>query len=86
VAYLVQFTPAAAKALAGLDRGAQRRILAKVEGLASNPRPAGVKALQGEEGIYRLRVGDYRILYAVRDRELVVLVVDVGHRREIYRR
>ena len=85
MAYLVRFTPAAEKALSGVDRVAQRRIVTKVEGLALNPRPAGVKALKGDDGTYRLRVGDYRVIYSIHDRQLLILVIDVGHRREVYR-
>ncbi len=61
------------------------RIETKIDGLARDPRPRGVKKLAGEEELYRLRVGDYRIIYQVRDRVLVVLVVNVGHRRDVYR-
>ncbi len=71
MAYVVQFLPSAVKALAHLEASTQRRIVARVEALATNPRPAGVKALQGSEAGYRLRL---------------VLVGEVGHRREIYRR
>mgnify|MGYP006333078769 CR=1 FL=1 len=59
-----------------------RRLLA----LQDNPRPAGIKALKGDAGIVRFRVGDYRVLYKVRDDQVVVVIVAVGHRREIYRR
>ena len=53
--------------------------------LETNPRPPGVKKLQGEEGIWRLRVGDYRVLYTIQHQELVILVLKIGHRREVYR-
>jgi mRNA interferase RelE/StbE len=87
VAYSIRFAPAALKALESLDREAQRRIVAKLEALASNPRPSNIKVLKGgDDSIYRLRVGDYRVLYTIDDEELVVLVVAVGHRRDVYRR
>jgi mRNA interferase RelE/StbE len=53
--------------------------------LEITPRPEGVKKLEGEKDLYRLRVGDYRIIYTIRDRELIVLVLKVGHRREVCR-
>jgi mRNA interferase RelE/StbE len=62
----------------------QRRIVEKIEALADDPRPAGSVKLTGH-GAYRIRVGDYRVIYAVADDQLVVLVVEVGHRREVYR-
>ena len=59
------------------------RIIERVEELASNSRPAGVKKLVSEDNLYRVRVGEYRAVYQIRDRELVVLSVKVGHRREV---
>ena len=56
----------------------------RIENLAENPRPPGAIKLAGQEA-YRIRVGDYRVVYAIADERLVILVVDVGHRREIYR-
>lgn len=74
--YTVSFTSAAARQIRRLDRPVQRRLLDAADALA---------ALQGGRGLLRVRVGDYRIVYVVRDDELVVLVVTVGHRREVYR-
>jgi mRNA interferase RelE/StbE len=53
--------------------------------LAADPRPFGVKKLSADEDLFRIRVGDYRIIYQIRDKELIVLVVKIGHRREVYR-
>lgn len=61
-----------------------RRILARLAHLETNPRPADVKKLKGRDA-WRIRVGDYRVIYEIHDRELQILVVTVGHRREIYR-
>jgi mRNA interferase RelE/StbE len=83
--YHVTFTSSAARAVRRFDRPTQRRLLDATDALAGDPRPHGVKALKGAEGLLRVRVGDYRIIYAVRDAELVVLVVKVAHRREVYR-
>jgi mRNA interferase RelE/StbE len=66
-----------------LPREIQMRIIERVEELASNPRPAGVKKLVSEDNLYRVRVGEYRAVYQIRDRELLVLSVKVGHRREV---
>jgi len=86
VPYRVTWKPRARKAFLSLDKPVQRRIAAAVDALAADPRPAGVKALRGMPGVLRIRVsGDYRVLYEVHDDRLVVLVADVGHRREIYR-
>lgn len=63
----------------------QRRLAPRIEALARDPRPRGAQKLAGEEELYRLRVGDFRVLYAIRDRELVILVVAIGPRRDIYR-
>jgi mRNA interferase RelE/StbE len=60
------------------------RILARLTELEGNPRPADVKKLKGRDA-WRTRVGDYRIIYAIHDRELQILLVTVGHRREVYR-
>ena len=63
-----------------------RRIRAAAEALLVNPRPAGAIMLTGVHGVMRIRVGDYRILYTIDEGKLVVLVVDAGHRRDIYQR
>lgn len=85
MAYRVELTPAAERYLRGLDRPVLRRIDAKIRALAEDPRPNGVEKLTGDDGIFRVRVGDYRILYTIEDAELVILVVRIRHRREVYR-
>ena len=62
-----------------------RRILIRLAGLETDPRPADVKKLKGRDA-WRIRVGDYRVIYEIHDRILQVIVITVGHRREIYRR
>jgi mRNA interferase RelE/StbE len=84
--YRVELTPAAQRQLRRLDRQAQRRVQAAIELLASDPRPPGAKALQGRRSYLRVRTGDYRIVYTARDEVLLVLVVALDHRREIYER
>lgn len=83
--YTVQTTPGAERDLRGLSTDVQRRIIKKLRALATIPRPSGVKKLRGNEELYRVRVGDYRIVYQIQDDVLVVLVVRIGHRRDVYR-
>ena len=83
--YEVRLARRAVRSLAELQRRDLQRIRAAIDLLAENPRPPNCVALQGEVGVYRVRVGDYRIVYEVFDRVLVVQVVRVGHRREVYR-
>jgi mRNA interferase RelE/StbE len=85
VRYTIEFRPAAARDFRKLSKHDQRRIGARIESLAVTPRPAGVKQLAASEKLYRIRVGDYRILYQILDRVLRVLVVEIGHRRDVYR-
>ena len=85
VRYQVLFRPSAARQVRSLSGEVQRRIIAKAESLAVNPRPHGCEKLRGPGDLWRVRVGDYRILYEIRANVLVVLVVRIGHRREIYR-
>jgi mRNA interferase RelE/StbE len=84
-AYEVAFTKRAAKELRKLGHQARERIAPKIDALAEDPRPHGCKKLSGEEDLWRIRVGDYRVLYQIRDDELLVLIVGVGHRSDIYR-
>ncbi len=86
--YEVRLARRAVRSLEDLQRRDQQRIRAAIDLLAENPRPPSCVALQGEVGVYRVRVGDYRIVYEVLDQALVVQVVQVvrvGHRREVYR-
>jgi len=84
--YRVEVAPAAVRQLRKLDRPAQRRLQAAIELLAVEPRPSAAKKLVGGNGEWRVRTGDYRIVYEIYDNVLLVLVVAVGHRREIYDR
>jgi mRNA interferase RelE/StbE len=83
--YGIEVRPRAAKELAALPRDAQRRIVRAIDALAGDPRPAGCVALRGAEGLLRIRIGVYRVVYLVEDDRLVVLVVRVGHRRDVFR-
>lgn len=82
----IEITRDALKTLAKLDKPVRRRLQAAIDRLADQPRPAGVVALKDRPGLFRLRVGDWRVVYRIEDDRLVVIVVDLGRRREIYRR
>jgi len=84
--YRLEFKRSAERAFLGLPREVQQRLDRRLLALQDEPRPPGTKALAGETGLYRLRVGDYRIVYEVHDKEILVLVLTIGHRREVYRR
>ena len=86
MAYTVELSNRAKRELAALSANLQTRIVAALRRLEENPRPSGIIKLEGEDDICRLRIGDYRVLYEVHDTRLLVLVVKVGHRREVYRK
>jgi len=82
--YELRFKPSVAKDLRDIPQADVRRILARIDTLRDDPRPPGSEKLSAQER-YRLRQGNYRILYTVADAEVTVEIVKVGHRREIYR-
>jgi len=82
--YRVFIKRSAEKELDGLPSNIRPRIISRVVSLEDNPRPIGVKKLQGEEA-YRLRIGDFRVLYTIDDGEKLVTIYAIGHRREVYR-
>ncbi|MCW5980997.1 MAG: type II toxin-antitoxin system RelE/ParE family toxin [Bryobacteraceae bacterium] len=87
--YRIEFRPAARRDLAKLDPFIRRKVVEDIEKLAENPRPSGYDKLQMKEKLYRVYVGprkNYRVIYQVRDEVLLVLVVKVGDRKEVYRR
>ena len=84
--YRVLLRPPAQRFLRKLrDQPLAARLVVAMRGLANDPRPPGCGKLAGLENLYRIRVGDYRIVYQIRDEVLLVLVVKIGHRREVYR-
>jgi len=85
MAYQILFTPRAFRDLASLPERDRERVAKRIDGLAKEPRPSGVKKLSGSDDIYRMRVGDYRVLYTIQDQVVTVAIVRVGHRRDIYR-
>ncbi len=84
--YAIVLKPAARRDLKSIPKPDLKHIAAKIDALADDPRPPGAKVLEAKDKLMRIRSGDYRIIYQVRDKRLVVLVIRVGHRREIYRK
>jgi mRNA interferase RelE/StbE len=85
MAYRIELKRSAAKEIRAIGRKEDRaRVVARIAALAEDPRPPGSTKLSGKEA-YRVRQGDYRIVYTVEDESLVVEVVRVGHRRDVYR-
>ena len=85
--YTIRFAPMANRNFDRLPAQIRWRVRAAIDRLAVNPRPPGVRKLSGNnnEGDYRIRVGQYRVLYDINDAEILVYIVRIGHRREVYR-
>lgn len=84
--YTVEFTTAAVREVRKLDQPIRRRVVAAAEELSLVPRPARARKLSGLENAWRIRVGDYRILYEIDDDVVLVTVIRIGHRRAVYKR
>ena len=82
--YAVEIGTAAKKDFRKLPRNVQKKIKPIIDSLSENPRPAGVESIKGIKGAYRLRVGSFRVVYQVKDREVVVLVLRIADRKEVY--
>jgi mRNA interferase RelE/StbE len=82
--YEVLLSKAARKQLASLPVFVHNKIIEDISGLSSLPRPPGCKKLKGYKNSYRIRVGDYRIIYEIEDNVLRILVIAIGHRKDIY--
>jgi len=83
--YRIELARKAQKFFAKLPENIRQQIAVKIDSLETNPRPHGCKQLQGKKDLYRVRSGDYRIIYTIKDNQLLVLVVQIGHRRDVYR-
>ncbi len=83
--YEIEITRTAEKQLKKLQRAEQGRVVAAVLRLADEPRPRGSRKLTGYDDVFRIRVGTYRVLYSVSGRRLVIIILKVGHRRDVYR-
>ncbi len=84
--YQIVIARAALRSLESLPLASRARIVSKIDTLADNPRPHGVEKLTGEEDQYRVRVGNFRVIYTIQDGRLIVTVVRVADRRDAYRR
>lgn len=82
--YRIGYRASAKRQLSRLASAVQGRVVAAVDALAENPRPNGCRKLQGRPG-YRIRVGDYRVIYDIHDRIITVEIIEIGHRGDIYR-
>jgi mRNA interferase RelE/StbE len=85
VAYTVQFKPLALRQLEKLPRDIQKKLSVKIDALRDDPFPSGSKKMAAIPDTWRVRVGDYRIVYQVHQKILLVLVLTVGHRKDVYR-
>lgn len=84
--YRVELSPKSRKQINDLDKPVRERVFDAINRLATEPFPQKAITMQGQDSIYRTRAGDYRILYTVEHSQLLVLVVQVGNRREVYKR
>ena len=85
MAYAVRFTDSAEREFLGLPFAVRRRMEPRISALGKNPRPPGFRKLSAQKGLYRIQLGDYRVLYEIRNKILLVLVVKIGHRSQVYR-
>ena len=83
--YRIEFAASAAKEFRALPKDVQWRAKSAIDGLAGNPRPVTCRKLQGHQRLYRVRVGDYRLVYEINDPAKTVLITRIRHRREVYR-
>lgn len=82
--YKLHIKPSAVKELEAIPRKDRVRLVARIRQFAGDPRPPGSEKLAGHD-LYRVRQGNYRILYSIQDTDLIVLVILIGHRRDVYR-
>jgi mRNA interferase RelE/StbE len=84
MSYRIVIPKPAQKQLDNITKIERDRLILTLRSLANDPRPNGVKKLKGYDNTYRVRVGDYRIIYEIKDRELIVLLLSVSHRKDVY--
>lgn len=84
--HTIVFAPAALRQLRKLPEQDRKRIVREIESLDDDPRPPGAKKLQGADLLWRIRVGDYRVVYEIQDAKLMVLVLRIAHRKDVYRK
>ncbi len=85
MSYSVLLAPPAERQLRSFPLVIQKRLVKRIKALQNDPRPPGVKKLAGKDDLYRIREGDYRIIYMIRNTDLVILILKIGDRKEVYR-
>ena len=83
--YSIEVSRSAEKTLKRLPKEDQKRVVESILSLAEDPHPRGARKLSGYDDVFRIRVGRYRILYSVSDAEVVIIVLKIGHRKDVYR-
>jgi mRNA interferase RelE/StbE len=83
--YTIELSRVALKTMSKLPRRELVRIQARIDSLSSDPRPSDIKKVQGDSNLYRIRSGNYRVLYRIYDDQILILIVDVDHRKDIYK-
>ncbi len=84
--YKIKWRPSTKKDLKRISKTEVHRIIDAVEGLCEEPRPSGVTKLSGSDLTYRIRVGNYRVIYEIHDETVLIEVVKVGHRKDVYKK
>lgn len=85
MSYSIVFVPSAQRSLQQIEKRDQKRIVARIDALAEDPYPPGARKLSGGTAEFRIRIGDYRVIYSVNDVEILVVVIRIGHRKDVYR-
>ncbi|MFK7968856.1 MAG: type II toxin-antitoxin system RelE/ParE family toxin [Bacteroidia bacterium] len=83
--YQISFKRSAAKELKKLPQNVTDRIIEAIEELVENPRPQGYRKIVGSENLFRIRIGQYRVIYSIEDKELIIMIITVRHRKDAYR-
>jgi len=86
VAYRIEVTRRAAKQLSELAAADRKRVARRISALTESPHPKEARKLSGADDLWRIRVGDYRVIYQIQDRILLIVIVRIGHRGDVYRR
>ena len=84
--FRIELTKSAAKALKAIPKTDQKRIAKKIESLAKDPSEPAKTKMKGDNPFHRVRVGDYRIIYEIQNEILLIIILKIGHRKEVYRR
>lgn len=83
--YTIEIKQSAKKELAQLPKHIAEKIIRQIRGLANNPKPKGYKKMVGTENAYRIRMGNYRVIYSIFNQQLVIQVIKIGHRKDVYK-